>query len=390
MDPHDTSFSPIASTSSSLDSRLGRLALGTNNRPAGRPTSSSSLIQDEDMSFALAGGDDSLDFAQGGDALDEETVRLSAGGDSARQQPGAAGAGAYGDSKGKAPLRDTDLFFGGSMASASAVPASQRFAPAGLPPPTTSSAHDGPDGGPAAVDDDDTEMDGGEGYTEDERARIASLRSERDGLRSMNGVLEEMRGALAGMEGKMQAFEATIDTSHQLLNLYTRIASQAEHTRGLILDREWQGVSQDHATIVERDAAHAAELERQALAAAEAAQRAEEERVRAERAAEERRRREEEAVRAPAGRGRGRGLRGAASSSNLRGSSLRGSSSSSLRGSARPPASSTSTSSPSVSSSSGIPMRGSAPVSGVRGVRGLRSRVATAGARGGRGRGAAE
>ncbi|GAA5904407.1 hypothetical protein JCM8208_004187 [Rhodotorula glutinis] len=388
MDPHDTSFSPLASTSSSLDTRLGGLSLGANRRPAGRPTSS--LIQDEDMSFALAGGDDSLDFAQGDRALDDETVRLS-GSDSAtgpHQQQAGAAAAAYGDSKGKAPLRDADLFFGGSMASASAIPASQRFAPAGLPPPTSSSsARDDHDGGPGAADDDDAEMDGCEGYTEDERARIASLRSERDGLRSMNGVLEDMRGALAGMEGKMQAFEATIETSHQLLDLYTRIASQAEHTKDLILDREWQGVSHDHNTIVEREAAHAAEQERRALAEAEAAQRAEEERFRAERAAEERRRREEEAVRAPAGRGRGRGLRGAASSSNLRGSSMRGSSSSSLRGSTRPPPSSTA--SPS-GSSSGIPTRGSAPVSGVRGVRGLRSRVATAGARGGRGRGAAE
>ncbi|GAA5846642.1 hypothetical protein JCM9279_003392 [Rhodotorula babjevae] len=387
MDDHDTSFSPLASTSSALDSRLGRLDLGANNRPAGRPSSFN--LQDEDMSFALAGGDDSLDFEQGGaGAADDETVRLAGGGDSATHQQAAVGAGTYGEGKGKAPLRDTDLFFGGSMASASAIPASQRFAPGGLASAASSSAqvHDG-EGALGAGEDDDADMDGLEAYTEDERARVASLRSERDGLRSMNGVLDDMKGALAGMEGKMQAFESTISTSHQLLDLYTRIASQAEHTRELLLDREWQGVSRDHARIVEREEAHAAELERQARAEAEAAQRAEEERARAERAAEERRRREEEAVRAPPTRGRGRVLRGAASSSNLRGSSTRGASSS-LRGSARPPPSSTSTSSP--SASSGIPTRGSAPVSGVRGVRGLRSRVATAGARGGRGRGAAE
>ncbi|BGP43358.1 hypothetical protein JCM10449v2_007390 [Rhodotorula kratochvilovae] len=181
----------------------------------------------------------------------------------------------------------------------------------------------------------------------------------------------------------MQAFESTIATSHALLDLYTRIASQAEHTKDLLLDREWEGVQHDYDHLAAREAAHAAALEREAHEAALAAQRAEEERAKAEREEEDRRRREEEAVRAP-GRGRGRGLRGAPSSSNLRGA--RGSILARGSGARPSPPASASAS----SSSSGIPTRGSAPVSGVRGVRGLRSRVGTAGARGGRGRGAAE
>jgi len=211
MDDHDTSFSPLASTSSPLDAPFDHLSLGANTRPAATARRPSSFnLQDEDMSFALAGGDDSLDFEQGGGpaAADDETVRLA--GD-ARQQA-AAGAG-YGDSKGKAPLRDTDLFFGGSMASSSAVPASQRFAPAGLPPTASSSAHDDGEGALGAGEDDDADMDGLEAYTEDERARIASLRSERDGLRSMNGVLDDMKGALAGMEGKMQVRPCSLSFS---------------------------------------------------------------------------------------------------------------------------------------------------------------------------------
>ncbi|GAA6046798.1 hypothetical protein JCM3770_005648 [Rhodotorula araucariae] len=356
MDPDSSSFSPLPSTSSSaLDARFGRLSLS-------RPSAATGFLQDEDMSFALAGGDDSFDFAHtdGG----EDTVRLASG----PAPPAAGGGGEQHDGgKGKAPQREDDLFFGGSMATASAVPASRRFAPS--VPQSTDAEEDG---------DGDEEMDP-EAYSEEERARIRSLRGERDGLRGMNAVLEGMKGALAGMEGKMQAFESTIATSHALLDLYTRIASQAEHTKDLLLDREWEGVQHDYDHLAAREAAHAAALEREAHEAALAAQRAEEARARAEREEEDRRRREEEAVRAP-GRGRGRGLRGAPSSSNLRGP--RGSTL--VRGGAPRP------SPPSSSSSSGIPTRGSAVVSGVRGVRGLRSRVGTAGARGGRGTGATE
>lgn len=206
MDPDGSSFSPLPSTSSVLDSRLTRLSLGTTG--AGRPGAGTGFLQDEDMSFALAGGDDdSFDFAPqqhgtraaDGAGADDETVRLGG-------QQHSAGAG-EGQGKGKAPLREADLFFGGSMATSAAVPASQRFAPGGQaathqPAP----AEDGIDDrdGHAAAGDDDDEMEDLEGYTEDERARIKSLRSERDGLRGMNAVLEDMKGALGGMEGKMQ------------------------------------------------------------------------------------------------------------------------------------------------------------------------------------------
>lgn len=106
------------------------------------------------------------------------------------------------------------------------------------------------------------------GLAPEELARVRSLRDERDGLRTMNAVLEDVLGALKLTEGKMevsspspdrafppricpdkltippdgQNFQATIDTSHQLLDLYARIASQAEHTKDLLLDGEWQGV----------------------------------------------------------------------------------------------------------------------------------------------------
>lgn len=40
-----------------------------------------------------------------------------------------------------------------------------------------------------------------------------------------------------------QAFEGTIATTHELLDLYVRLSSQAEHTSQLILDGRWEGVS---------------------------------------------------------------------------------------------------------------------------------------------------
>lgn len=41
----------------------------------------------------------------------------------------------------------------------------------------------------------------------------------------------------------MQAFDSTIATTHELLDLYVRLSSQAEHTQNLLLDGQWQGVT---------------------------------------------------------------------------------------------------------------------------------------------------
>ncbi|GJN93951.1 hypothetical protein Rhopal_007010-T1 [Rhodotorula paludigena] len=383
---------PGSSSSAALHRNFDRLSLTDDSAAASSTTASSGgagFLQDEDMSLALAGGDDSFDFVQppvgagagerGAPAGDEEeTLRFDGG-------PGTA-------AKGKAPAPEAEgLFFGGSMASAQRGPsASQRFAGAAVGSSVAGTAGVAADEVmlDGAVDEEEDDGESGmEGYTEEERERIVRLRDERDGLRGMNRVLDGMVGALRGMEGKMQAFESTISTSHALLDLYSRIASQAEHTKDLLLNGEWEGVMKDYDLLAAREAEAEAARLREEQEAEEARRRAEEERRRAEEE-DERRRRDEEARRnAPPGRGRGRGLRGVPSSSALRGGFSRGSSTTS-RG--RSPTTTTSTSfSPTSNTSvaSGIPTRGSAPVSGVRGVRGLRSRVATAGARGGRGRG---
>ncbi|TKA51738.1 hypothetical protein B0A53_05420, partial [Rhodotorula sp. CCFEE 5036] len=118
------------------------------------------------------------------------------------------------------------------------------------------------------------------GLAPEELARVRSLRDERDGLRTMNAVLEDVLGALKLTEGKMENFQETIDTSHQLLDLYARIASQAEHTKDLLLDGEWQGVERDYEFLAEREQA-AREAEEAALREAEEqAAREEAERVR--------------------------------------------------------------------------------------------------------------
>ena len=202
------------------------------------------------------------------------------------------------------------------------------------------------------------------GLAPEELARVRSLRDERDGLRTMNAVLEDVLGALKLTEGKMevsfrgrgglslqdqcpaelmlsrhgQNFQETIDTSHQLLDLYARIASQAEHTKDLLLDGEWQGVErvrrrvssftqqatpglipdltparafeQDYEFLAEREQA-AREAEEAALhEAEEQAAREEAERVRKAQEEQWRRDQAERAAAASSSTGAGRGGRG--------------------------------------------------------------------------------
>ncbi|BGP35315.1 hypothetical protein JCM10296v2_007151 [Rhodotorula toruloides] len=392
--------------SKDLDRRLSRVSLGGNGG-----------LLHEDISLAMD-GDDSFGYGEAGAGNeDEETVRLDAG---------RAGAGAA-SRAGEEPV-----FFGGSMAPTAATKAGAARMAAPVPATPMNSRHAPSDAYSAGDEEDDefesallsilasapapaassstpdaaqtdTERPKQEGpYSDDEVADIRRLKEERDGLRGMNAVLGDLLGSLRGMEGKMQNFGSTVSTTHALLDLYTRIASQAEHTKDLLLDGEWGGVMKaslrslrighlsrcfrhcfDYEDLMAREAAAAeAERQRQEQEAFEA-----EERVRKEREAEEearRRKREEEerSARAAPGsagaRGRGRGLRGVPSSSSLR----------PTRGRPSPTTTSANSSSSfSSSASSGIPTRGAG--SGIRGgmARGgtTRGRVAV-GARG-RGRG---
>ncbi|GAA6039972.1 hypothetical protein JCM8097_002645 [Rhodosporidiobolus ruineniae] len=347
----------------------------------------------EDDSFDLMGSAPPV-FGDGFGEGEDETVRF------APMPPPVPVVAAQEKGKGRGDAEA--VFFGGSMAVQQAKTAAGGFDPfAGSSVPSSSSAARarGVDGD--ALDDD--EEDDEEGWTEEEKKRVRQLREERDYVRGMNRVLSGLKGELGKMEGKFASVGDTIETSHQLLDLYSRIASQAEHTKDLLLDGEWEGVQKDYDRLLAAEAAAAEAEQRRQQEELEAQER----REREAREAEERAARAEEARRAAAGAGtrgtaRGRGVvRGSLSSrgrlTSTASSSTRGrpaGSSSIPSPSTRPSANSSSSSfsssgipAPTAGSASGIG-RGSAPVSGVRGVRGLRSRVATAGARGGRGRGA--
>lgn len=277
----------------------------------GRP-SVGGLLQDEDMSLALAGDDPLDDVDDDDDEADADPFQRvpSAAGRRRHEPPSnaaedqddeptlrldAASTGTATSAPTRQAKSSADLFFGGSMAasaskpgvpplgaavaagpSSSRRPASPSAHTASHVPPPEASRPPGGSTGPHATagyepDEDDVTDSALEarGYAPEELTRIRSLRDERDGLRTMNGVLEDVLGALRQTEGKMEAslfpdlashagpleltcyaccfvtsqnFQATIETSHQLLDLYTRIASQAEHTKNLLLDGEWQGV----------------------------------------------------------------------------------------------------------------------------------------------------
>ncbi|GAA5955613.1 hypothetical protein JCM3765_001801 [Sporobolomyces pararoseus] len=241
-----------------------------------------------------------------------------------------------------------------------------------------------------------------ENCSAEDKERIKQLRNEREELRGMNKVLREVVLALKTTESNMTNLQHAANTSHELLDLYSRICSQAEHTKDLILDPDWRGLDADEQFLLEKQQAYEQEQERIRLE-----QEREQERIlQEEREREEKKRREMEDAelrkrmastsgvsRGGVGRGSTRGVGGTGGRVLVRGTRARPTtitSSSSTRGGRIPNPSDTS--STSFSSSSGIPTfssttsgRGSAAVSGVRGVRGLRSRGGVSGI--GRGRG---
>ncbi|GAA5985136.1 hypothetical protein JCM5350_000856 [Sporobolomyces pararoseus] len=235
-----------------------------------------------------------------------------------------------------------------------------------------------------------------------DKERIKQLRNEREELRGMNKVLRQVVLALKTTESNITNLQNAANTSHELLDLYSRICSQAEHTKDLILDPDWRGLDADEQFLLEKQQAYEQEQERIRLE-----QEREQERIlQEEREREEKKRRELEdaelrrkmsstggvgGVSRGGGIGRVSGGRVLVRGTRARPTTITSSSSSSTRGGRIPnPSSDTSS-----ASFSGIPTfsstttttsgRGSADVSGVRGVRGLRSRGGVSGI--GRGRG---
>ncbi|WWD22005.1 hypothetical protein CI109_106493 [Kwoniella shandongensis] len=173
----------------------------------------------------------------------------------------------------------------------------------------------------------DDRVDGSQQRESQSRPKQSS--EERDGklreslyeLRKMNEVFESFLGALEGVRGHNQRLAERVQQTSALLDEYTAIMGQAEHTQRLIMNPKWTG-SVDDATalLAEEQARQAAEQAAliEAERKAEAARLAEEEKERRERE------RASEAPSSGRGRGRGRGGIGASTMGGTRGGVTRG------------------------------------------------------------------
>ncbi|KAL1958259.1 hypothetical protein VTO42DRAFT_4767 [Malbranchea cinnamomea] len=119
----------------------------------------------------------------------------------------------------------------------------------------------------------------------DEDDREAALRAELETVRDINRVISGVLDSLQRAKGNMETVSRTIGSASTLLDTWTRILSQTEHTQRLILNPSWQGASKDIADI-EREAllkqqeAERKELEEQRRKEALARKQEEEERKR--------------------------------------------------------------------------------------------------------------
>ncbi|RSH90191.1 hypothetical protein EHS25_001525 [Saitozyma podzolica] len=130
-------------------------------------------------------------------------------------------------------------------------------------------------------------------------------------LRQMNEVFDGFLSALEAARGHNERLAARVNQTSALLDQYTALLGQTEHTRQLLSNPAWTGADDDQAALAAAEAARIAaehaEEERRRLAE----ERAEEERLRKSEAAAELARARELASRGGArGRGAVRGVRG--------------------------------------------------------------------------------
>ncbi|AAW43232.1 hypothetical protein CNBD0920 [Cryptococcus deneoformans B-3501A] len=124
-------------------------------------------------------------------------------------------------------------------------------------------------------------------------------------LRKFNEVFEGFIGSLEGVKGHNERLAERVQQTSLLLDEYTAILGQAEHTQRLLLNPRWTGSSDDAAAIAAEEqarAAAAAKALEEAQAAAEAAREAEEQ---ARKSAERERAQSELRTRGGGTRGRG-------------------------------------------------------------------------------------
>ncbi|OLL21959.1 DASH complex subunit duo1 [Neolecta irregularis DAH-3] len=72
-----------------------------------------------------------------------------------------------------------------------------------------------------------------------------ALNAELDGLQKINNVIDGVCNALSKGKENMALLSQTVDNANKLLDLWTRVLSQTEHTQRLILNGRWQGITRD-------------------------------------------------------------------------------------------------------------------------------------------------
>ncbi|KAG8967725.1 hypothetical protein FRC03_009418 [Tulasnella sp. 419] len=155
----------------------------------------------------------------------------------------------------------------------------------------------------------DTPIKQGNAAQQAARSREEELRSTLFQLRKLNSIFSEYMGALHKSEDHSRRLLEQVESSHRLLNFYTSLLGQTEHTTQLLLDPGWQGALADEEHAAEQARAEERrkqrekeEQERARILEQERIEREEKERQ----AAEERERAKAERGRAD-GRGRARG-----------------------------------------------------------------------------------
>ncbi|KAJ8100865.1 DASH complex subunit Duo1-domain-containing protein [Lipomyces tetrasporus] len=104
-------------------------------------------------------------------------------------------------------------------------------------------------------------------------SRDDRLYQELEQVRAVNGSIAAVLDSIVVAESNLEKVVATTKNVDSLLNLWTRILSQAEHTQRLVFDPKWEGATKDEQLRQQRLAAIAAQ---QAQAKAQAEKRAQE------------------------------------------------------------------------------------------------------------------
>ncbi|EPX70454.1 DASH complex subunit Duo1 [Schizosaccharomyces octosporus yFS286] len=71
------------------------------------------------------------------------------------------------------------------------------------------------------------------------------LRQELQLLKTFNEVIEKLTGSLRVSSEKLHSFEKSIQSANQLVNVWSSVQSQTDHTQQLLLNTDWKGPMQD-------------------------------------------------------------------------------------------------------------------------------------------------